>query len=320
MAYKVGVDLGGTKMLLALAGENGGILQSRKLPTRAEKGPERIFEDLVAGVTELFRVSPGEVEALGFCMAGYYDRQRGMIIDSPNLPGWENYPVKQKLSRLIGLPMIVENDANAAAWGEFVYGAGKGKNNILLVTVGTGIGGALIIEGQLVRGARGFAGEIGHIPLLPREGPFCGCGNRGCLEALASGTAIAREGRALLQTGKMTVLREMVKGSILQASDVFEAARREDRCALEIIDLAAWYLGQGLASAVNLFNPDTVIVGGGIADEGEIFFAPLRKYFLQMTIGPSAQEVTIVPAELGGEAGVRGILALLNESYFLKEN
>ena len=219
-----------------------------------------------------------------------------MMVDSPNLPGWEDYPVRQELNRLIGLPMIVENDANAAAWGEFVYGAGKGKNNIFLVTVGTGIGGALIIEGRLVRGARGFAGEIGHIPLLPREGPFCGCGSRGCLEALASGTAIAREGRALVQTGKMTVLRDMVKGSALQASDVFEAARREDRCALEIIDRAAWYLGQGLAIAVNIFNPDTIIVGGGIARRRD-FFAPLRKYFTDDD-RPSAKEVTIVPAEL----------------------
>ena len=129
----------------------------------------------------------------------------------------------------------------------------KRKNNILLVTVGTGIGGALIIEGRLVRGARGFAGEIGHIPLLPREGPFCGCGSRGCLEALASGTAIAREGRALVQTGKMTVLRDMVKGSALQASDVFEAARREDRCALGL-STGLPGLGRGLAIAVNIFN------------------------------------------------------------------
>ena len=199
MAYKVGVDLGGTKMLLALAGENGEIIQSRKLPTRAEKGPERIFKDLVAGITELFRVSPGVVDGLGFCMAGYYDRQSGMMVDSPNLPGWEDYPVRQELNRLIGLPMIVENDANAAAWGEFVYGAGKGKNNIFLVTVGTGIGGALIIEGRLVRGARGFAGEIGHIPLLPWEGPIVAAER--VVWKLWPGTAIA-EGRALVQTGK----------------------------------------------------------------------------------------------------------------------
>jgi len=306
-------------MLIALAGESGKILQSRKLPTRADKGPERIFKDLVTGVTELFRVSPKEIEGLGFCMAGYYDRQRGIIIDSPNLPGWENYPVQQQISRLANFPVVIENDANSAAWGEFVYGAGKGKKNILLVTLGTGIGGALIIGGDLARGARGLAGEIGHIPLLPREGPFCGCGKRGCLETLASGTAIAREGRALLQTGKKTAVRDVMKGTTLQAGDVFEAARQGDRCALEIIDLAAWYLGQGLAIAVNLFNPEIVIVGGGMASEGEILFDPLRHYFSKMIISPLAEEVTLVPAEMGEEAGVRGILALLNELFLGKK-
>ncbi len=320
MGYSIGVDLGGTKMLIALAGEGGEILQSRKLPTRAEKGPERIFKDLVTGMTELFRVSPKEIEGLGFCMAGYYDRQRGIIIDSPNLPGWENYPVQQQISSLADIPVVIENDANAAAWGEFVYGAGKGKKNILLVTLGTGIGGALIIEGNLARGARGLAGEIGHIPLLPREGPFCSCGKRGCLETLASGTAIAREGRALLQTGKKTAVRDVMKGATLQAGDVFEAARQGDRCALEIIDLAAWYLGQGLAIAVNLFNPEIVIVGGGMAGEGEILFDPLRHYFSKMIISPLSEEVTLVAAEMGEEAGVRGILALLNESFFWQEN
>ena len=159
-------------------------------------------------------------------MAGYYDRQKGVIVDSPNLPGWENYPVEQQLSCLLNLPVIVENDANAAAWGECVYGAGKGKKNLLLVTLGTGIGGALIVDGKLAHGARGFAGEIGHIPLLPRVGPFCGCGNRGCLESLVSGTAIAREGRALLKTGQQTLLWDMVEEVSLQAKDVFDAARQ----------------------------------------------------------------------------------------------
>lgn len=319
MTYRVGVDLGGTKILIALTGQSGEILQSSKIPTRANKGPEIILSDLVAGLTSLFQIPLEAIEGMGFCMAGYYDRQKGVILDSPNLPGWENYPVEQRLKCMLNCPVIVENDANAAAWGEYSCGAGRGKENLLLVTLGTGIGGALIAEGRLVHGAGGLAGEIGHIPLLPGEGPLCGCGKRGCLEALVSGTAIAREGRALLKTGQQTILWDMVDEVSLQARDVFEAARQGDRCSLEVIDLAARYLGQGLAIAVNLLNPEIVIVGGGMAGEGELFLVPLRRYFSQMLIKPLAETVTLVPAELGEEAGVRGILALLDNFLSEKE-
>ena len=250
MAYRIGVDLGGTKILIALAGENGDILQTRKIFTRAGKGPEVILGDLIGGINSFIPIASQKIVGIGLCMAGYYDRQKGIIIDSPNLPGWGNYPVLQQLGRLSDLPVIVENDANAAAWGEYIYGAGKGRKNLLLVTLGTGVGGALIADGKLVHGARGLAGEIGHIPLLPRVGPFCGCENRGCLESLVSGTAIAREGRALLRTGQSTLLREMTDGISLQAADVFEAARQNDPSALEIIDQAARYLGQGLAADI----------------------------------------------------------------------
>ncbi|NLX91509.1 MAG: ROK family protein [Firmicutes bacterium] len=317
MTYRVGVDLGGTKILIALAEKNGKILQSKKIPTRANKGPEIILRDLVAEITTLFQVPLEEIEGMGFCMAGYYDRRKGVILGSPNLPGWENYPVEQQLNCLLNFPVIVENDANAAAWGEYVYGAGRGKENLLLVTLGTGIGGALIIDGKLAHGASGLAGEIGHIPILPREGPLCGCGKRGCLEALVSGTAIAREGRALLKTGQQTLLWDMVEEVSLQARDVFDAARQGDRCSLEIIDLAARYLGQGLAMAVNLLNPEMVIIGGGISSERELLLVPLRRYFSQMLIKPMAETVPLVPAELGEQAGVRGILALLDN--FLSE-
>ncbi len=313
MAYRIGVDLGGTKILIALARESGEILQSQKIPTRAGRGPETILGDLIAGISSYFPISCREVEGIGLCMAGYYDRQKGLIADSPNLPGWDDYPIRHKLGDLVNLPVIVENDANAAAWGEYVCGAGRGKRNLLLVTLGTGIGGALIVDGKLAHGAKGFAGEIGHIPILPRVGPLCGCGNRGCLETLASGTAIAREGRALLKTGQPTLLRDMADEFSLQTIDVFEAARQGDRRCLEIIDLAARYLGQGLAAAVNLFNPEVIIIGGGMASVGEIFFSPLRQYLFQMLIKPSAETVTIVTAQLGEAAGVQGVLALLSD-------
>ena len=186
------MDLGGTKILIALEDAEGNILQSRKFTVSAEKGPAGILQDLLMRLTEFFRLDRKDIEGLGFCLAGYYDKGKEIMLGSPNLPGWENYPILRRLRDLFECPVVVENDANAAAWGEYRYGAGKGAKNILMVTLGTGVGCALIEDGRLVHGERGLAGEIGHLPLLPRGGPLCGCGNTGCLESLASGKAIAR--------------------------------------------------------------------------------------------------------------------------------
>jgi len=325
-ASRVGVDLGGTKMLVALENEKGEILKSEKFPVDANAGPAGILRDLLIKVTEYFQVSSEDIQGLGFCMAGYYDWEKGTMLGSPNLPGWENYPLRRQLEDLLKCPVVVENDANAAVWGEYCFNAGQeqeqslrqGAKNIMLITIGTGIGCAVVADGRLLRGARGLAGEIGHLPILPRGGVLCGCGNYGCLETLASGTAMAREGLAQAMSGKKTVLQEMAieaeaKGSRLQTIHVFEAARQGDVCALEVIDTAAYYLGQGLAAAVHLFDPEMVLIGGGVAGQGEILFAPLGQYFSEMLIPPFRGRVALLPAKLGEEAGVRGILGLLRE-------
>ena len=321
MSYKVGVDLGGTKILVALAHEGGGIMASRKFPTEALEGPDRVLRRLVEVAGELLfseGLSWHKVDGIGICMAGFIDKRSATIVSSPNLPGWEGFPLERELKKRLKIPVLVENDASAAAYGEFLYGAGKGKRNLVNITLGTGIGGGIIAEGQIYRGSGGFAGEIGHLILLP-DGPPCGCGKKGCLEALSSGLAIAREGRLFLESGGGGILREIAGGEDekLTAAHVFEAARKGDKGALKIIERAAFFLGLALSHVVNILNPEIITLSGGLAQSGELFFSKIRRYLHEAAVLPSAEMVSLVPALLGEEAGVIGILALLEQ--YLKE-
>jgi glucokinase len=264
MGYRLGIDLGGTKMLVALANERGEICSKHKFETKAAEGPHNVLRHLVIAVAQLLvkeNIPQGKLDGLGLCVAGFYDIHAGKMYSSPNLPGWGHFPLKDELLKLFPLPVFIENDANAAAFGEYTFGAGRGKENLVQVTLGTGIGGGIIIKGKIYRGAA-FAGEIGHLMVLP-DGPLCGCGNRGCLEALSSGTALAREGRAALRLGIMTRLSQMVeKREDLQVTHVFEAAQEGDQVAVKIIERAAHYLGVGLANVVNILNPEMIVITG----------------------------------------------------------
>jgi len=315
LSYHVGVDLGGSKIRAALALPGGEIITARSYPSLAQRGPAAVLQALQDGVDELLRgagCSREDVEGLGVCAAGFYDSVAGIMVSSPNLPGWEGLPLEQDLRERFGLPVIVENDASAAAYGEYCCGAGRGYENVLLLTLGTGIGGGLVLEGKLYRGSRGFAGEIGHIPLMPHDGPRCGCGRSGCLEALASGTAIAREGRSILDAGASPVLEAIVGGAReLQAADVFAAARRGDGPAGRIIERAAFFLGQALAIAVNILNPGIVILSGGMAVIEEHLFAPVRQSFYAAVLSPAAAGLQIVGGQLGADSGIRGILKIM---------
>ena len=213
----------------------------------------------------------------------------------------------------LNLPVLTENDANAAAFGEYTFGAGRGVRNMINITLGTGIGGGIIVEGEIYRGSGGFAGEIGHLPVLS-EGPLCGCGRRGCLESLSSGTAIARDARDVIARDKQTSLQKVVQsGGEITAYHVFEAAKTGDAEAIKIIDRSNYYLGRALAAVVNVLNPDLITLGGGMARAGEIIFTPVRRHLKANAIQPSGEMVKVVPAVLGEEAGVRGMLALLEQ-------
>lgn len=314
MGYRIGVDVGGTKILILLCREDGAILESRKFASKADKGPRKVMDLICRNLEEILRqqsISWEEVDGLGICVAGFYHMPTGRIISSPNMPGWEGISLTENLGPILHVPLLVENDVNAAAYGEYLFGAGRGKNNILLFTMGTGIGGGLVVNGSIFRGSAGFAGEIGHLPVLP-GGPLCGCGRRGCLEALSSGAAIAREGRKLFRENRAGILHEMVKNEEdLEAPHIFKAAEQGDEAALKIIDRAAYYLGLALAAAVNLFNPDVIIAGGGMSQGGHLILTPAESYLRQTAVKPALKEVEIVPAVLGEKAGAWGMLGLL---------
>ena len=318
MSYKLGIDLGGTKILIALEKEGGGIISSGKFPTGATRGVDSVLDNLASRTSEVLShagVSRHELVGLGICVAGFYDIRTRTIVSSPNLPGWEQFPLEQELKKRFKVPVLVENDANAAAYGEYLYGAGRGKKNMVNITLGTGIGGGIITEGHIYRGGGGFAGEVGHINVLP-GGPLCGCGRRGCLESVSSGLAIAREGRLLLESGGGDLLRKITgeKGQ-LTAGHVFEAARNGDAGAARIIREAARFLGLALSFVVNILNPEVITMSGGMAQAGNNFCsAPLSE---GSGNPPSGDMVSVVPAVLGEEAGVRGVLSLL-EQYLKK--
>jgi glucokinase len=319
MDYRIGVDLGGTKMLLALAtADEGEVIRTKKVFTKAAEGPQVILQHLIESIEEFLSkegLSFNRLEGVGFCMAGFYDIRSSRIVSSPNLPGWEMFPLEKELKERLRLPVIIENDANAAAYGEYIFGAGRGKKNLVNITLGTGIGAGIIAEGKIYRGSGGFAGEIGHLNVLP-NGPLCGCGRCGCLESLSSGSAIEREGRLLLAESFPLPGAARDVGAGLTASHVFAAARDGNKEAIKIVERAAYYLGLALSFLVNILNPELIIIGGGLANNGDALFDPVRRYLNEAAIGPSGEMVALVPAELGEEAGVRGILSLLDE--FLK--
>ena len=256
-------------------------------------------------------MTTSQVAAVGVGAPGPLDIAAGVVIAPPNLPGWERVPLRQMLRDALSIPTYLDNDANAAALGEHRFGAGRGTRHMIYVTVSTGIGGGLILDGRLYHGASGVGGEVGHISVLP-HGPLCGCGNRGCLEALASGTAIAREARERVNRGVPTLIAELAGGDPQQitARLVAEAAQRGDPEAQTILHTAMDYLGIGMASLVNLFNPQMIVIGGGLSKLGETLFEPVRRAIRRHAFQAAAQDVQVVPARLGDQVGVLGAAAV----------
>jgi len=303
--YVAGVDLGGTKILTALADTGGNILARIKVATKAADGPAAVIGRLVDSVRQVAAGVP--LAAVGVGSPGPLDHTTGLVYHSPNL-GWRNVPLGEMLRERLGVPVFVDNDANLAALGECVRGAGQNESHLVYVTVSTGIGGGLILDGRIYHGSAGGAGEIGHM-ILDRDGPLCSCGRRGCLEALASGTAIAREARELVARGGGSGLRRLEPGAIT-AQTVAETARQGDAAAAAILRAAAVNLGRGLAGVITLLNPRVVVVGGGVMASGPAFLATAREEAARHAYGPAWERVSLVPARLGGDSGVVGAVAL----------
>jgi glucokinase len=310
----IGMDLGGTKIGTALVDPVGGILARDQRETLATQGPDAVIARMLDGARRVLAradVSPDQVGAVGIGSPGPLDIEAGVVASPPNLPGWDRIPLRQRIAEALGIPAVLENDANAAGLGEQRFGAGRGASHMIYVTASTGIGGGLILDGKLYHGAGGLAGEIGHMTVLP-NGPLCGCGNRGCLEALASGTAIARRARESVARGVPTCMRAMASGDpqCITARLVAQAARQGDAEAIHILAEAMHYLGVGMASLVNLLNPQLIVIGGGLTNLGEALFEPVRRAIARISFPAAAEVVRVVPPQLGDDVGVLGAAAV----------
>lgn len=317
--FYLAVDLGGTKILAALVAGGRVIARDYSL-THATLGVETVVGNIVAAVGRILRqgkLAINDIRGVAIAAAGAVDTHRGVVTLSPNLPGWKNIPLAEMLGCSYPVPVSVVNDANAQAIGEHRFGAGRGTRNMVFITVSTGIGGGIIIDNKIYEGAGGAAGEIGHMT-LDINGPECSCGNRGCLETLASGTAIAREARERLKRGEPSIMMEMVSGNpdVISAIEVGNAARKQDRLAREIIERAAFFLGVGLVNLVNIFNPEVIVIGGGVSRMGELLLEPVRRVVRERAFPYSAGMVRIVTGELGDDAGILGAAAWIEDKGF----
>lgn len=310
----IGIDLGGTKISTALVDSGGTIITHDYRETHATEGREAVIGRMLDGARQVMAqagVNRAQVAAVGIGAPGPLDIEAGVVVAPPNLPGWERVPLKRLIEDGLGITTFLENDANAAALGEHRFGAGQGTKHMIYVTVSTGIGGGLILNGKLYHGINGMAGEIGHQTLVP-YGPRCGCGHRGCLEALASGTAIARQARERVAHGVPTLMADLAGGAPerITAKLVAEAANQGDVEAQEILAEAMNYLGIGMANLVNLFNPQLIVIGGGLTNIGETLFGPVRRAIERHALPAPAQAVQVVRAELGDDVGVLGAAAV----------
>jgi glucokinase len=302
----IGVDVGGTKIAATVVTPEGKILNEVRYPTQAVP-PNRLIETIAAAITE---VKDG-FEVGGVCLAvpGLIMANENKVIFSPNLHEIENIPLDEEMGRRTGLHVTVENDANAAAWGEFRYGAGKDVDHQVFITLGTGVGGGVITHGVLLRGADGAGGELGHVT-IESAGPRCGCGNHGCLEALASGTAIRRRAREVASEQPYSALGRLAIDREVLGEDVTRLAQEGDEAASQVLQETGRWLGIGLAGFVNTFNPEVIAVGGGAARAGELILGPARKEVQLRAQSPSRDTVKIKEATLGPESGALGAAAL----------
>ena len=315
MSATIGLDIGGTKISGGVIDANGVILARGRKDTPA-LDPAAIVEEAASLIREL--TFEHEVDAVGVACAAFIDRSRSTVYFSPNL-AWRDVPLKARLESVLDLPVIIENDANAAAWGEFRFGAAAEVDDMVLLTVGTGIGGGIVVDGVLMHGAFGVAAELGHMRVVP-DGLRCGCGNRGCWEQYASGSALVREARELVASGTPHAARlsELCAGdpAALSGPDVTRAAAEGDPAAVELLaDLGAW-IGEGVASVAAILDPELIVLGGGVSEAGALLIDPaLAAFRRQLTGRGHRPEARFALASLGNDAGMIGVADLAARAH-----
>ncbi len=302
----LGIDLGGTNIKAGAVDRDGRVLSRTRLPTDVSRGPEAVADRIAqAGrrCTESLPENPGQPVGVGIGSPGNIDLERGVVLFSPNFPGWTDIPLRQMIEDRLELPCAIDNDANVAALAEQWVGAGRGAGSLIIFTLGTGIGGGIVLDGKVWHGFGGVGGELGHMSIDP-NGPRCGCGNMGCVEAHASATNMVRRVREAVAAGRATVLKE--KGEELTARDIYEAAVAGDALAGENLTRTGEYLGIAVSNMLHILNPEVVVLSGGVIAAGEMLMRPLMEEVQKRTMAASLKGVKICFAQLGEDAGVIG--------------
>lgn len=311
------LDIGGTKILGVVFDENDKIISKVKKKTKAERGMEQIEEKIIGVVEELIDeagMKEGELAAIGAGAPGVINEDTGEIIYAPNLP-WRNYDIKSIIEAKFNVPFYIGNDANVGILGEWKYGAAVGRKNVIGIFAGTGIGGGIIINDRLYSGPRHLAGEVGHM-VLNTEGPYCNCGQRGCLEAYAGKIAITREIRLQIERGRKTILKDLMgeETSVIKSKALKKAVDEKDPVALEIMDRVVYYLAAASGSLINIFNPDMLVMGGGVTESLGEYIMPLLKRYVEKFVFPDVLKGTeIAQSCLGDDAIVYGALSQIKE-------
>jgi len=311
------IDLGGTKLRAVVADLEGNICGEIIRPSEADEGPDRVIARMIETLEEAASASGLPVSglrAVGVASPGALDLVHGRVFEAPQLPGWDGVPLVQIMSERLGLPVLLENDANAAALGENRFGAGRGTRYLIYLTISTGVGGGIIIDGKVYHGATGAAGELGHM-VVWFNGPRCLCGNRGCLEAISSGTGLAWRAQELVDRGEAPGLERIKRErGELDADEIADAARAGDEDARRLFDESGLYLGIALANYINIFNPEMIVLGGGVvAGAADLFLDRAEETMRDLARKEPLRYVRLERAMLGDRSGPLGMIAALGD-------
>lgn len=303
----LGIDLGGTNIAIGLVDENGKILTKDTTPTLGKRTADEIIDDMIALAEKVLyasKYSKADIKAIGIGCPGAVDNKKGSIIFTENIP-FSNYPIFDKFKNHFDAPIHLENDANAAAYGEYIIN-GDGASVFVAVTLGTGVGGGIIIDGKIFKGSNGIGAEIGHIPLV-LGGVQCACGQKGCWEAYASATALINQTKIAIAQHPESLMKEIAdKSNVINGRTAFDAAKQGDKAALEVVDRYTEYVAGGIVSVVNIFQPEKVVIGGGISKEGAYLIDPIIKYVRKYDYNQFFEPVKIETAKLLNDAGIVG--------------
>lgn len=312
MKYSLGVDLGGTKIKLGIVNKEGRLIKKNTVPTYAEKGVEKTIEQIKRGIKTLLKEGKNNIKGIGIGAPGVVSPKMGTVENPPNLPGWEKVHLGKILNEEFKLPVVVENDANAAAIGELIYGAGKKLNSFIMITLGTGVGGGIIFNKKLFRGDFGAAGEIGHIT-IDRNGPKCKCGSYGCLETYLGNNYLVDRVKIKLEDNETSKIFELVDYNLenLSPKIIHEASLLGDDFSRKVIKDLGYKLGCGLASIVNVLDISNIIIGGGVAGFGKPLFESTEETIKQRVLTPLKPRIKVIPAKLKNNAGIKGAASLV---------